>query len=51
MKSGAILRHLYGTTPMHFEYSDKVKSWQQTIAAFKRDEYGEPLFFPDAIPR
>jgi tungstate transport system substrate-binding protein len=24
---------------------------QQTIAAFKRDEYGEPLFFPDAIPR
>jgi tungstate transport system substrate-binding protein len=24
---------------------------QQTIAAFKRDEYGEPLFFPDAIPQ
>jgi tungstate transport system substrate-binding protein len=24
---------------------------QRAIAAFKRDEYGEPLFFPDAIPR
>lgn len=23
---------------------------QRAIAAFKRDEYGEPLFFPDAIP-
>jgi hypothetical protein len=23
---------------------------QQAIAAFKRDEYGESLFFPDAIP-
>jgi tungstate transport system substrate-binding protein len=23
---------------------------QQAIAAFKRDEYGQPLFFPDAIP-
>ena len=24
---------------------------QQAIAAFKRDAYGEPLFFPDAIPK
>jgi tungstate transport system substrate-binding protein len=24
---------------------------QRAIAAFKRDEYGESLFFPDAIPR
>ena len=24
---------------------------QQAIAAFKRDEYGESLFFPDAIPQ
>jgi ABC-type tungstate transport system permease subunit len=23
---------------------------QQAIASFKRDEYGEALFFPDAIP-
>ena len=24
---------------------------QQAIGAFKRDLYGEPLFFPDALPR
>jgi len=24
---------------------------QRAIAAFKRDEYGEPLFFPDAMPQ
>jgi tungstate transport system substrate-binding protein len=24
---------------------------QQAIASFKRDEYGESLFFPDAIPK